>query len=112
MPNGTPQFLEQELPTLEAFFSEISDVLKKFAEDFNLKIDQYWHQMPSWRFSFKHPKDGIACIEVMKESVTAIKIYSYWWIDDFEMVQGIRVPLRQMCLSWMTLSFATYSKIH
>ena len=84
MPNGNPHFSEQELPTLKAFFSGISNVLTKFAEDFNLKIDQYWHQMPSWRFSFKHPKGGLACVEVMKESDTEIKFYSYWWIDDFE----------------------------
>ena len=72
MPNGNPHFSVQELPTLKAFFSGISDVLARFA------------QMPSWRFSFKHPKGGIGCIEVMKESATEIKIYSYWWIDDFE----------------------------
>ncbi len=84
MPNGDPHFSAQELPSLEEFFSGVSDVLTKFAEDFNLKIDQYWHQMPSWRFSFRHPKGGVACLEVMKESATDIKIYSYWWIDDFE----------------------------
>ena len=84
MPNGSQHFYEQELPALEAFFSRIETVLTQFGDVHNLKIDRYWHQLPSWRFSFKHPKRGLACIEVIKESDTEIKIYSYWWMDDFE----------------------------
>ena len=84
MPNGNRHFKEEELPVLEEFFSRIGDLLTKFADDFNLKIERYWHQMPSWRLNFKHPKGGFACIEVMKNHESEIKIYSYWWLDDFD----------------------------
>ena len=78
------QFQDEELPALEEFFSRIGHALTTFADDFNLKIERYWHGFPSWRLNFKHPKSGVACIEVMKESDSEIKIYCYWWIDDFE----------------------------
>ena len=84
MPNGNPHFNEEELPALEEFFSTIGGVLTRFADDFKLTVERYWHQFPSWRFTFKHPEGGLACIEVMKSGESEIEIYCYWWIDDFD----------------------------
>lgn len=84
MPNGNPKFHEDELPALEAFFTPIADVLTHFASDHNLMLDKYYHQSPSWRLNFRHPKGGIASIDVMKESDHTLKIYGYWWLDDFD----------------------------
>ena len=69
---------------LNEIFASISPTLLKFAEKHNLRADKYWHNFPSWRFSFKHPSGGLASIEVMAESNDFLKIYGYWWIDDFD----------------------------
>lgn len=73
-------------------FNEISPILEKFAKNYNLLIEKYWHGFPSWRFSFKHPKDGIACVEVIIDNANKIEIYGYWWIDDYD--KGIRYGKR------------------
>jgi hypothetical protein len=84
VPNGTPDFGEKDLPLLEAFFARLSGALTRFAEAHTLTTEKYWHQCPSWRFTFRHPKGGLACLEVMKEGDEEVVIYSYWWIDDVE----------------------------
>ena len=84
MPNGNPDFNEKELPALEAFFSPLADVLNGFGARYNLMLDRYYHQFPSWRFNFRHPQGGLASLEVMKDSEDSIKIHLYWWIDDYD----------------------------
>ncbi len=84
MPNGNPNFKEEELPTLELFFSPIADSLNEFAAKHNLRIDRYYHQMHSWMLCFRQPKGGAASIEVMKESDDSIMIYGNWWLDDYD----------------------------
>ena len=83
MPNGSPNFHEEELPALESFFSTIAGDLNEFASRHNLSLEKYWHQFPSWRFNFRHPKGGVASIEVMKEG-DSVRIYSYWWLDNYD----------------------------
>ncbi|MBD0370686.1 MAG: hypothetical protein ICV60_07625 [Pyrinomonadaceae bacterium] len=84
MPNGNPKFHEEELPALEAFFSKIAGVLTQFAARHNLMLVKYYHQVPSWRFNFRHPKGGVATIDVMKETDDSAKIHSYWWLNDYD----------------------------
>jgi hypothetical protein len=84
MPNGSPKFYEEELPALEAFFSQIADVLNQFASRHNLMLDKYYHQSHSWRLNFRHPKGGVASIDVMKESDDSVRLYGYWWLDDYD----------------------------
>jgi hypothetical protein len=83
MPNGSPRFLEEELPALVSFFSTVADLLTEFASTYNLSLDKYWHQFHSWRFNFQHPKGGLASVEVMKED-DSVRIYSYWWLDSYD----------------------------
>jgi hypothetical protein len=84
MPNGNHNFYNEELPKLEKFFGHFSEELEDFARRHNLLIDRYWHQFHSWRFSFKHPKGGIANLELFKETESLVKIYSNWWLDDYD----------------------------
>ena len=84
MPNGNPDFHEKELPVLESFFAPIANLLTAFGAKHNLMLEKYWHEFPSWRFSFRHPKGGVACLEVMRDSPSSIKLYRYWWIDDYD----------------------------
>jgi hypothetical protein len=84
MPNGHPKFHEEELPVLEAFFSQIADVLNQFASRHNLMLDKYYHESHSWRFNFRHPKGGVASIDVLKETDNSVKIYGCWWLDDYD----------------------------
>ena len=84
MPNGSADFHKKELPALEAFFAPMADVLNEFGSRHNLMLDRYYHESPSWRFNFKHPKGGVASLDVMKESADSIKIHLYWWVDDYD----------------------------
>lgn len=68
---------------VEDFFAPFSESLVGFADEHGLRVDKYWHGLPSWRFSFRHPQTGNACIEVSKED-QGLRVYSYWWYDDFE----------------------------
>lgn len=84
MPNGNPKFHEEELPALESFFGPIADLLNQFASRHHLMLDKYYHDSPSWRFNFRHPKGGVASIDVMKESDDSLKLHGYWWLDDYD----------------------------
>lgn len=82
MPNHVVQPAESQ--ALDQFFSQFSSAFQNFAATHNLRIDKYWHAFPSWRFSFKHPKGGLACIGVFKEGESEISVYTYWWLDDYD----------------------------
>jgi len=82
MPNGDPDWGVKERPKLEKFFSKISTVLEDFADLHNLLITKYYHQFSSWDLIFRHPKEGIAKIEVRKESDNKVRICPVWWIDE------------------------------
>jgi hypothetical protein len=79
-PNDTTQW--------DQFFMRFSWAFLNFAAAHHLRVDKYWHDFPSWRFSFKHPKGGLACIEVFKEGENQVSVLAYWWLDDYE--QGTR----------------------
>lgn len=70
------------------FFAQFSWAFLNFVARHNFQVDKYWHDMPSWRFSFRHPKGGAACIEVFREGEKQVSVLAYWWMDDYE--QGTR----------------------
>ncbi len=84
MPNGSRDFYEKELPALEAFFAPIAGSLTEFGIRHHLMLDRYYHQSPSWRFNFRHPKSGVGSLDVMKWTEDSIKISLLWWIDDYD----------------------------
>jgi hypothetical protein len=77
---------------LDNFFSQFAWAFLNFAAEHHLRIDKYWHNFPSWRFSFRHPKGGAACIEVLKEGGTHLSVLAYWWLDNYD--QGTRSSRR------------------
>jgi hypothetical protein len=83
MPNGSHDFGER-LEILEPFFASISDKLNEFASKHELLLERYYHESPSWRFSFRHPRRGVGCVEVMRVFDDSIKVYIYWWLDDYD----------------------------
>jgi hypothetical protein len=58
--------------------------LEKFAAQHNLRLTKYYHQSSTWDFTFKHPKNGAAKIEVHKDTDSTLGVYAYWWFDDYE----------------------------
>ena len=62
----------------------MAEALNEFGSKHNLMLERYYHEAPSWRFNFRHPKGGVASLDVMKQSEDSIKIYLYWWIDDYD----------------------------
>ena len=71
-----------EKPKLDKFFDKISEVLNSFSEFHGLKIVKYACRFPMWQLMFRHPKEGIANIEVRKENDNEVRICPVWWIDD------------------------------
>lgn len=84
MPNGHPNWEKKKLPQLEKFFSRISGVLEAFAKTYNLTIEKYYHQGPSWVFVFRHPKSGNGQIEVEKAGDDSVVIRPSWYLDDYD----------------------------
>ncbi len=84
MPNGDPNWMKDEYPKLEEFFGKISTVLEAFANKYNLLIDKYYHQGKDWTFRFRHPRGGVAGIQVLKLSneEEMIGIGAAWQIAD------------------------------
>jgi predicted MPP superfamily phosphohydrolase len=78
------EYLNKDTSQLDKFFSQFSWAFLNFAAKHHLQVDNYWHDFPSWRFSFKHPKEGAACIEVFREGEAQVSVYAYWWMDDYE----------------------------
>lgn len=84
MPNGDPEFYVTAQSKLEAFFEPIASVLTDFARQHNVKLRKYYHQFPSWDFSFRHPRGGAAQVEVVHENNDTVSLACSWWYDDYE----------------------------
>ena len=69
-------------------FGPIGPKLTAFANQHNLLIEKYWHQEPSWRFSFRHPRGGTGCLEVLAKEKATFMMSTFYWIDNYEL--GIR----------------------
>src|ERR1700719_5404086 len=83
MPNGDSGFQVKERE-LEKFFQTVAGVLTQSSQRHNLKLEKYYHQSPSWSFTFRHPKGGVAKIEVSRESPDTLGLSSCWWYDDYD----------------------------
>lgn len=98
MPNGHPDWTINELPKLEEFFSKIEEVLVSFAKRYNLMIDKYYHQSPSWDLIFRHPMGGIGQIEVNKYKDESVIVSPVWWLDDYETGKRfLKTPEGEQC---------------
>jgi hypothetical protein len=62
--------------------------LHAFADSHGLKLEKYYHEAPVWSFLFRHPHGGVAKIDVSKEDDDSVKLWHYWWRDDYD--RGIR----------------------
>ncbi len=105
MPNGDPNWYKTKRPKLEEFFSRISHVLEDFAKNYNLKVEKYYHQFPSWDLVFRHPKGGIGQIEIHECDSTDVEILVSWWIDcfttsrrDYKQGEGVKCSLDPVVL--------------
>ncbi len=85
MPNGDPRFHENELPILEKFFQHVAVTLSDFAHRHNLRLEKYYHQSPSWSFTFRHPQGGVGKIDVSRASNEELTISTCWWYDNFDL---------------------------
>ncbi len=84
MPNGDPKFGEKTLPGLEAFFARLAPLLERFAARHNLKIEKYYHESHSWSLQFRHPRGGVANIDVERQSADTVRLWACWWHDDYD----------------------------
>lgn len=81
MPNGDPDFDPKEL---DIFFAPIADVMVRFSVGHGLQLEKHYHESPAWSFLFRHPKKGIAKLDVQKVEEEKVRIDLAWWYDDYE----------------------------
>jgi hypothetical protein len=84
LPNGDAEFHAQKRPELDRFFAPIADILTAFARQHNLKLERYYHQAPSWSFTFRHPRGGVGKIEVCREDACKVSVLCGWWYDEYD----------------------------
>jgi hypothetical protein len=84
MPNGNPSITPSDWVSIRAFFQKLSATLLSFADDHNLKIDQYYHESPSWSFRFRHPKGGAASVNLERIDDLTVRVHGDWYIDEYE----------------------------
>jgi hypothetical protein len=70
-------------PDLEGFFAPLAAVLQSFGERHNLKLEKYYHEEPSWSFTFRHPSGGVGKISVIR-SRDEVDFDCAWWYDDYD----------------------------
>lgn len=102
---------EKELPKIQEFFSEISDILIDFAEGYNLLIDKYFSQLPAWYLRFTHPRNGEAYIEVARNIEDMIGMSGHWFIDNYDEFKRyiktsapVLIPIKQKKLLYQYLT--------
>jgi hypothetical protein len=89
MPNG--QSGAGHLLQLERLFAPIADILESFRERHNLDLEKYYHEEPSWSFTFRHPSGGIGKISVLRSRLDELDLDCSWWYDDYDtMTRHIR----------------------
>lgn len=84
MPNGNHSISSSEWMRIRDFFQKLSKVLLDFAAMHNLKVDEYYHESPSWSFRFRHPKGGGASVDLERLDDSTIRILGSWYIDEYE----------------------------
>lgn len=87
MPNGN-HWAKGQWEAIEGFFECIGPLLSRFAAAHDLKIEKYYHGAPTWSLLFRHTSGGVGKIDVERTSEEKLRIWSYWWLDDYE--SGIR----------------------
>jgi len=88
MPNGTPDFHQTTEPEYDRFFEPIAIAVSTFAERHNLKLEKYYNEAPVWSLLFRHPRGGVAKIDIEKDGEDHCKLRKSWWRDDYD--KGVR----------------------
>jgi hypothetical protein len=81
VPNGDPHF---DLRRQEQWFAPLAGGIKAFAREYNLFIDMYYHDSPSWDLRFNHPKGGNASLSISNVARDHASIGSSWYVDDYD----------------------------
>jgi hypothetical protein len=84
MPNGNHTITPSEWMRIRDFFHKLTEVLLDFAAMHNLKVDEYYHESPSWSFRFRHPKGGGASVDLERLDDLTIRITGSWYLDEYE----------------------------
>src|SRR3982751_1898822 len=75
---------DQIIAGYESFFAPFSGLFIEFAKNYNLVIEKYYHDAPSWSLCFSHPKGGSAKIDVNRDDQFLVSVTGVWWVDDYD----------------------------
>lgn len=82
--DAPPPIESQPFKAYEAFFAPVSAGILRLASDRGLKLEKYYHEAPSWSLLFRHPKGGVAKVEISKKEDGRVGVGGVWWKDDFD----------------------------
>lgn len=72
------------LSEIEGFFSPVYAGVQGLADRRNLLLEKYYQEAPVWSLLFRHPKGGVAKIDLLKTNQGRVALSAVWWINDFE----------------------------
>ena len=79
-----PPIENHSFAAYDEFFGPISAGIVRLATERGLLIDKYYHEAPCWSLIFRHPKGGVAKVEITEKDDGRVGIGGVWWMDDFD----------------------------
>lgn len=72
------------LSEIEDFFSPVYAGIQNLADRRNLLLEKYHQDAPVWSLLFRHPKGGVAKIDLLRTDEGKVALSAVWWKNDFE----------------------------
>jgi hypothetical protein len=79
-----PPMESQPYREYDEFFAPISADISTLVTERGLLLKKYYHEAPCWSLLFRHPKGGVAKVEISKKDDGRIGVCGVWWKDDFD----------------------------
>lgn len=79
-----PPIKSQPFKAYDEFFAPLSADILRLVSERGLHLEKYYHEAPCWSLLFRHPKGGVAKVEVAKKEDGRVGVSGVWWKDDFD----------------------------
>ncbi len=79
-----PPIESQPFKAYDEFFAPISAGILRLASTRGLKLEKYYHEAPLWSLLFRHPKGGVAKVDISMRDDGRVSVFGVWWKDDFD----------------------------
>ena len=66
------------------YFKPFAEILDRFADKHNLKVEKYRRNLPQWSFSFQHPLGGNGRADIQVNAQHEVSMVQWWIVSDYE----------------------------